>query len=342
MNNNYLVSIIIPVYNVEKYLERCLDSIINQTYKNLEIIVVDDGSLDKSSDICDKYANIDNRIKVIHKKNGGLASARNAGMKVATGEFILFVDSDDWIILKAVEELLDIAIYNNVDFVRFIPVSAGYPDRPDGTPINFGTEDFMENGIYNKQKIISDIYPRLFVTPQLTMGPIVAAWRSLYNRKFLIDNNLYFDEDVKYSEDAIFSAKVVYKCDKFYYLKGGYYYNYFYNPSSITKSFKKDRWEICKILSKTFKKEFGNKMDYDFTNQLYLEDIFNVLNALGQNKLIDNFKDRYKYIKNIFEDRFTRECMKYLDLVNVNKKLKIILYMIKYRFVLLYMILVGK
>lgn len=340
MKNNYMVSVIIPVYNVEKFLNRCVDSILSQTYKNIEIILVDDGALDSSPQICDEYAHKDTRVNVVHKQNGGLASARNAGLKVAKGDYILFVDSDDWIKGNTVEELLNIAIENQVDFVRFTPVSAGYPDRPDGTPINFGTEDFMEEGVYNKGKMIKDIYPRLFVTPQLTMGPIVAAWRSLYNRKFLVDNNLYFDEEVKYSEDAIFSAKVVYNSNKFYYIKGGYYYNYFYNTSSITKSFKKDRWDICKILSSTFKKEFENKKDYDFSKQLHLEDIYNVLNALGQNTYIESFKERYTYIKNIFNDDFTKQSMKYINLTDINIKLKIILYLIKYKLTLPYMVLV--
>ena len=98
-NQPHLISVIVPVYNVEKYLRQCLDSIINQTYRNLEIILVDDGSTDSSGIICDEYAQIDARIKVIHKENGGLSSARNAGLDVCTsgGDFIAFVDSDDWL-----------------------------------------------------------------------------------------------------------------------------------------------------------------------------------------------------------------------------------------------------
>ena len=92
-----LISVIVPIYNVEKYLTKCIESIINQTYKNLEIILVDDGSPDKSPIICDEYAKKDNRIKVIHKKNGGLSDARNYGMSLATGEYISFIDSDDYV-----------------------------------------------------------------------------------------------------------------------------------------------------------------------------------------------------------------------------------------------------
>ena len=95
--NEELISIIVPVYNVEAYIHQCIKSIIEQSYKNLEIILVDDGSKDKSGKICDDYARKDKRIKVIHKKNGGLSDSRNAGITVATGKYIAFVDSDDWI-----------------------------------------------------------------------------------------------------------------------------------------------------------------------------------------------------------------------------------------------------
>ena len=101
-----LVSVIVPIYNVEKYLEKCIESIVNQTYKNLEIILVDDGSQDNCPAMCDEWTQKDSRIKVIHKKNGGLSSARNAGLEVSNGEYISFVDSDDWLDENTFEELL--------------------------------------------------------------------------------------------------------------------------------------------------------------------------------------------------------------------------------------------
>lgn len=104
-NMNYLISVIIPVYNVEKYLKKCIDSVLAQSYRNLQIILVDDGSTDKSSEICDEYAKLDNRIIVVHKKNGGLSSARNRGLRAATGDFITFLDSDDYVSPTIYEEL---------------------------------------------------------------------------------------------------------------------------------------------------------------------------------------------------------------------------------------------
>lgn len=102
-----LVSVIVPIYKVEEYLSRCLDSIVEQTYRNLEIILVDDGSPDNCGAICDRYAAQDSRIRVIHKENGGLSSARNAGLDIMTGDYVMFVDSDDWLSLDAVQVLYD-------------------------------------------------------------------------------------------------------------------------------------------------------------------------------------------------------------------------------------------
>ena len=110
-----LISIIVPVYNVEKYIHECVDSIINQTYKNIEIILVDDGSPDNCGKICDEYAKKDNRIKVIHKPNGGLSDARNHGIDVANGEWLMFIDSDDWIEPNMAEKLLHSALNNKAD-----------------------------------------------------------------------------------------------------------------------------------------------------------------------------------------------------------------------------------
>lgn len=117
MQQDILVSVIVPVYNVEEYLGRCVESILNQTYRNLEVILVDDGAKDSSGRICDQYAAQDHRVKVIHKENGGLSSARNAGIDIASGEYLKFVDSDDWLEPDAVESLLDQALRHQVELV---------------------------------------------------------------------------------------------------------------------------------------------------------------------------------------------------------------------------------
>ncbi len=118
VNEQPLISIIVPVYKVEQYLDRCVESIVNQTYKNLEIILVDDGSPDNCPQMCDAWAEKDERVKVIHKQNGGVSRARNEGMKVALGEFISFVDSDDWVADRFVETLYLVALNNDCDIVE--------------------------------------------------------------------------------------------------------------------------------------------------------------------------------------------------------------------------------
>ena len=118
MINNTVISVIVPIYNVENYINRCLNSIINQTYKNLQIILVDDGSTDDSGKVCDKYALKDSRIKVIHQKNSGPVRARKTGLEASTGEYIGFVDSDDWIEPNMYEEMLNNLIQTNADFAQ--------------------------------------------------------------------------------------------------------------------------------------------------------------------------------------------------------------------------------
>lgn len=323
------VTVIIPIYKVEKYLERCVYSVFKQTLINIQIILVDDGSPDNCPNICDRLSKEDNRVEVIHKKNGGLASARNAGLKQAKGDYIFFLDSDDWIDENSLEELVLTADSNKVDFVRFRPMYAGWPNIEDGTLCDFGTEEGMEEGIYNREMIINEVFPRLFATPELTLGVIVAAWRSLYNREFLEKNHLLFDDNVKYSEDTIFSAKVVYAAQSFYYLDGARYYHYFYNAESITKSFRSDRWDSCKELMATFEKNFLEKDDYDFSEQLELQKLYCVASALGQRNYIADRTERKQYCKMICEDTITIGACRYIYLLHVPLKMRIMFYLIR-------------
>lgn len=149
-----LISVIVPVYNVEPYLRKCVDSILNQTYRNLEVILVDDGSPDVCPAICDEYAAMDNRVRVIHKENGGLSDARNVGMETASGEYLTFVDSDDLLPIEAVETMMNIAIAERADLViggynRFADVPEGSGNVETSvqrwTPVE-AMEDMLRNG----------------------------------------------------------------------------------------------------------------------------------------------------------------------------------------------------
>lgn len=163
---NPLISIIVPVYNVEKYVQQCIESILNQTYKQIEVILVDDGSLDRSSVICEEYAFMDPRVKVIHKENGGLSSARNVGLDKAKGKFIGFVDSDDWIDNNMYESMLHLALTYQADVVQ-----CGYKlineQGKITREINFGNRRFntkaeVEKAYYMTNEFSSVVWNKLY------------------------------------------------------------------------------------------------------------------------------------------------------------------------------------
>lgn len=166
-----LISVIVPVYKVEKYLHRCVDSIINQTYKNLEIILVDDGSPDNCPKICDEYAQKDQRIKVIHKKNAGISEARNAGLEIAQGEFVAFVDSDDYIDSTMYEKMLLLAQKEKNDLVL-----CGFKKVSEDGKI----ENFNEKIMQEEIDFTHGIPDYIFIDN--TFGTVC---RCLYNSSFL-------------------------------------------------------------------------------------------------------------------------------------------------------------
>ena len=221
------VSVVIPVYKVEPFLRRCVDSVLHQTLTDLDIVLVDDGSTDHCPQICDSYAQQDSRVQVIHKQNGGLASARNAGMRAATGEYLFFLDSDDWIEADGMETLYQLACRYQVDFVRYRAIRTGWPGLPEQAPCMLEEPREMPGGYYDKSRIEKELYPRLLMTNQLTLGPVVGAWGALYKTEFLMKNQLFFSEEIRFSEDVLFSAQVVYAANHFYYLDQAGIYHYF-------------------------------------------------------------------------------------------------------------------
>lgn len=217
---NRMVSVIIPVYNVERYLNRCVDSVLNQTYQNLEIILVDDGSPDRCGAICDEYSKRDNRITVIHKKNGGLSDARNAGLDIATGEYLYFVDSDDWIAESAIEQL--IAVFNKDDAIDIVAGCSVDVHERDGTL--FETRYSITPGskkVLSKAEAIKD---------NLLHG--WAAWNKLYKLRLFAD--VRFPVGVINEDEAIL-LHVLDKIRKVAQIGIPTYY-YFLRENSITTS----------------------------------------------------------------------------------------------------------
>ena len=189
---NIKISIIVPIYNVENYLDKCIKSIINQSFKNLEIILVDDGSPDNCPAICDEWAKKDNRIKVIHKENGGLSDARNAGLAVATGEYIAFVDSDDYIEADIYKKLLSVALNNKCDIVSCKLRMVYENDK------NFVTKDDSEDIIiYSTEDAMSAL-----IDDKIRQ----VVWNKLYKADII--KNIPFDVG-KHHEDEFWSYKAI-------------------------------------------------------------------------------------------------------------------------------------
>ena len=245
MDQSILISVIIPVYNVEQYLPRCVDSILAQTYRNLEIILVDDGTKDDSDKICDEYAAKDTRIKVIHKENGGLSSARNAGIDIARGEYLGFVDSDDWIEPEMYETMLGLAKKHEAQLV-----CAGrydFSSRRNEKTVGLCPE---------KEEVITgmELLGRTFTWD----GCDSAAWDKLYHRSLF--------ETIRYplgqiSEDVAMFYKLAElvdraaMCDK-------PFYNYYHRPGSIT---------TAKLSDKTFHFPRHTAVVYDYIRKNHPE-----------------------------------------------------------------------
>lgn len=220
------ISIIIPVYNVEPYIKKCLDSIINQTHTNLEILLIDDGSTDNSGKICNEYAGKDNRIKVVHKENGGESSARNVGLNIFTGDYVGFVDADDWIEPNMYEILYQSAHEKNVS----ISVASYFKDT-----------DIKSIPITNKLQIPDDIintkdmllYP---LKRDFYMGFCGYIWNKLFSADIFRNHEIKFDDDMIFGGDVLLYALAVIKNKSSGVYVDKPLYHYYQRADSITKS----------------------------------------------------------------------------------------------------------
>ncbi len=228
-----LISIVVPVYKVEQCLERCVDSLINQTYKDLEIILVDDGSPDSCGLICDTYQAKDDRVIVIHKANGGLSDARNAGLKKSSGDYVFFVDSDDYIKEDACEKMLPFLENSRADIVM-----------GDCDVTEEGYECYHYADLEVGKKFSGSQYMKAAL--QKKTFPVV-VWLNAYRRQFLLDNGLYFKENILH-EDVEFSPRA-FICAKSVVYTGVSFYHYVINDTSITSQ--KDKRKHCKDIYET-------------------------------------------------------------------------------------------
>ena len=286
-----MISVIVPIYNVEKYLKKCIDSILSSTYKNLEIILVDDGSTDSCPKICDEYKKIDTRIKVIHKTNGGLSDARNKGLDIATGDFISFIDSDDYIDSNLYDHVLkEFKKDSKIDIVAF----GRYIEFESKTIISVPNDD---NAVSGKQALINLASFK---------GFDMAVWDKIYKREIIGDLRFPF---AKKNEDYFITYKLLDRAEKVKFIKAPFYH-YVQRPNSISRGKKIcfDAVEGSIEEVEYVKKIHPELLEVALTNQFFAYVcIYNV--AIKQKIILT--KSQKKKIK--------KECKKLLNNVLKNK-----------------------
>lgn len=265
------VSVIIPIYNVEKYIDKCLRSVVNQTLKNIEIILVNDGTEDNSMHIAKNYIEIDRRIKVINKTNGGLSSARNAGLEVAKGEYILFIDSDDYIESNMIEEMYNLALINDLDIVMCgfnrIELDNMYKIKP---PISCNIK-------YNK----SDIFN---IISNSTNNITWFVWRNLYKLSLLNNNSIRFNQSVKIGEDTCFNLEAFLASSSIMCIDKELY-NYVNNPNSLTS--KKYKANLQQSLINQYSEKVQIYRKYNMSENSFINlDLYFITHSL--NSIISN------------------------------------------------------
>lgn len=311
-----LISIIVPIYNVEKYLKKCIESIVNQTYENIEIILIDDGSNDNSGIICDEYAKKDNRIIVIHKENGGVSSARNKGLKIAKGEWISFVDADDWIEQNFCQTLLNKATQEQADIAL-----CGYNRVTDNRieKINVNNQDMFFN---------SNEYLVKSLNPQTGFG---FCHMKLIKKEVL--KSIFFNERIEVGEDALFNIMLSEEINKAIFV-GNALYNYRINNQSVVKKYDENYankyllgiFEIKKFLLLKYKD------DKEIIQNYYNFVAYHVMLIAVNYCYHPNSNENRKLLIKICNNNEFRDGLKKSNYMNLSITRKITLFTLKHKF----------
>lgn len=254
-----LISIIVPIYNMEQYLEKCLESIVNQTYKNLEIILIDDGSTDNSGKICDDYAKKDKRIRVIHKENGGVSSARNKGLDIVKGKYVIFFDSDDYIEFNMIESL-----YKNIQI--------------DDYDVSICNYNIINGSNISPNVILTD--KKIFNQKEFLQEVLSKQWNNGYLVNKLIKksciNDIRFNEDFFIMEDVTFLIEISKNVSKAYLDKDLYLYNYVQQKNSATHIFNEKKYSSM-IKAQEQIIPYLDVCDKDTKNAIILDYLFYIM-----------------------------------------------------------------
>lgn len=254
MHEQPILSIIVPVYNVERYLNRCMETLVNQTLENIEIVLVDDGSEDESGGICENWAEKDNRIKVIHKKNEGLGFARNSGLAIASGIYVGYVDSDDYIAIDAFERVVKRLEETNADVCYYGCIDV----RGDGKSYGNPPEKLLYKDDETMDYVRKILGPKPDSTERLFGG--VSAWSGIARLEFIRNNNILFPSEREcLCEDVFYNLNICLKANAIAIEPTCLYY-YCHNQNSLTMSYRKDRFEAALRMYEDLKKTFADNV----------------------------------------------------------------------------------
>ena len=308
------VSVIIPVYNVEKYLPKCLDSIVNQTYADLEIICVNDGSPDNSYAILEEYAKKDSRIKIITQKNTGLSGARNAGIKASTGDYIVFLDSDDWMDTEAIETVVTVAQNSSSDTVLWGYVRE-FAEKSVEKKIFDGDRTFDQAETRDLHRRLAGLTGEELRNPENT-DALVTAWGKLYTASFIKENNLQFvDTKIIGTEDLLFNMYYFGFAKKCSFIDKPYNHYRKDNETSLTRSYKAKLFSQWSELYSRIRKYLNeNELGEDFHKALDNRICLSMI-GLGLNELCnkESHTARMRNLKNILSSERYRKAFSDLD-----------------------------
>ena len=330
------ISVIVPVYKVEQYLERCVKSILEQSLKEIEIILVDDGSPDNCPAICDQYAAQYKNIKVIHKENQGLGFARNSGMEVASGEYLAFVDSDDYIAPDSLKQLYEetqkhhadtvIGLYNRVNNDGSIVKGQALEKNITYS----GHEEILEHVLKNMLGSPKEYYDDIYL--------MMSVWMGLYSRKIIEENKIRFPSERQYiSEDLIFDLDYFPKCRCVRISDIDYYY-YCENGASLTLSYRPDRLEKNKILFREMESKC-NEIGLDADERLFRSFLGRARQCIYSECQNKSMPDALRSITEICKDEQVRESLAGYTPLKKFKKHYLIWLVMKHRLSLVFYVL---
>lgn len=335
-----LVTVIVPVYNVEQYLERCVESIRNQTYKNLEIILVDDSSPDNCPKMCDDYAKKDNRIKVIHKENGGLGFARNSGLSITTGDYVTFIDSDDWISNDHIENLVKNIVENSADAVIGAHTAVNSLGKHTVHTLS------IDEGVYESDALLSELIPLLFGAEPKDENDIqlqASSCMNLYCVKTIRENGLSFiSERYAVGEDTFFNIDFFSHSKRVVAVsEAGYYY--FENTNSISRKYNPERFNRSinfynELKARAIKYGLEGKLSYRIERNFLMKTrVALKLLAVSDLKLLKKRRE----VKKILNNSLLREILKHYPINSFIPSMRVLIILMRWRCAFLIMWLLS-